>query len=86
MQRNRLPVFLVHGEADHFVPCAMTQAAYDAAVCEKELLLVPGAGHGRSYLVDREQYMEKLEAFLMRNLPQQEKEVQAGELCDHQEL
>ena len=48
MQRNRLPVFLVHGEADHFVPCAMTQAAYDAAVCEKELLLVPGAGHGRS--------------------------------------
>lgn len=47
----------------------MTQAAYDAADCEKELLLVPGAGHGRSYLVDQERYLQMLERFLNRNLP-----------------
>ena len=69
MSRNRLPVFLAHGQADDFVPWTMTQAAYDAAPCEKELLLVPGAGHGRSYLVDRERYLQMLENFLNRNLP-----------------
>ena len=69
MARNRLPVFFAHGQADNFVPWAMTQAAYDAADCEKELLLVPGAGHGRSYLVDQERYLQMLERFLNRNLP-----------------
>ena len=53
MARNRLPVFFAHGQADDFVPWSMTQAAYDAAACDKQLLLVPGAGHGRSYLVER---------------------------------
>ena len=69
MALNRLPVFFAHGQADNFVPWAMTQAAYDAADCEKELLLVPGAGHGRSYLVDQERYLQMLERFLNRNLP-----------------
>ena len=69
MARNRLPVFFAHGQADNFVPWSMTQAAYDAAACDKQLLLVPGAGHGRSYLVERERYLHMLEDFLNRNLP-----------------
>ena len=47
----------------------MTQAAYEATTCDKQLLLVPGAGHGRSYLVEQERYLRMLEDFLNRNLP-----------------
>jgi len=66
MEHNRLPVLFVHGEADGFVPSKMTRQAYDACQAEKELLLVPGAGHGRSYLEDMPGYQRKLDSFLAR--------------------
>lgn len=83
MKSNRLPILFIHGQADHFVPCTMTQAAYEAAMCEKELILVPGAAHGRSYLVDGPRCRAALERFLERNLPEKMKEVHTCELRDH---
>ena len=67
MTRNRLPVLFVHGGADGFVPPEMTLQTYNACRAEKDLLLVSGAGHGRSYLVDMPGYQRKLDAFLARN-------------------
>ena len=61
MENNRLPVLFVHGEADTFVPPEMTMRAYRACRTEKQLVLVPGAGHGMSYLLDREGYQQALE-------------------------
>lgn len=72
MEKNRLPVFLAHGEADNFVPCRMSREAYDAARCPKTLLTVPGAGHGRSYLVQKERYINMLSEFLRSNLEREE--------------
>jgi len=66
MERNRLPILFVHGGADGFVPPEMTRQAYDACRAEKDLLLVPDAGHGRSYLEDMPGYQRKLDAFLAR--------------------
>lgn len=74
MEQNRLPVFFVHGEADNFVPCEMTLRAYETAKCEKTLLTVPGAGHGRSFLIQRERYLKMLDAFLNQALTKSEKE------------
>ncbi len=68
MARNRLPVF-AHGQADNFVPWAMTQAAYDAADCEKELLLVPGSWSRPELSGGPGRYLQMLERFLNRNLP-----------------
>lgn len=63
----RLPVFFAHGTGDRFVPCHMTQAAYEACGSEdKTLLLVPGAGHGASYLADRENYERMIGEFVNR--------------------
>lgn len=63
----KVPVLLIHGEADSFVPCEMSRTNYEACVSEKELFTVPGAEHGMSYLTDIDGYMEKFKGFLQRN-------------------
>lgn len=56
LQNSRLPVLLIHGKDDGFVPCEMSQQAYDACTGRKELLLVEGADHGLSFLADGYHY------------------------------
>ncbi len=68
LAKNKLPLLLVHGTADDFVPCFMTQQAYDVCTGPKQLLLVEGAKHGVSFLVERERYSKLVEEFLDKNL------------------
>ena len=67
MRRSTVPVLFVHGEADRFVPARFSQENYDACIAEKQLLLVPGAGHGCSYLVDKPRCQAALSEFLTRH-------------------
>lgn len=66
LQHAKVPVLFIHGEADDFVPCDMTRACYAACASEKYLLTVPDAGHGLSYLVDRDAYINAVQDFLQR--------------------
>lgn len=68
LRHSKLPVVLAHGLADDFVPSEMSKDGYDACTSPKELLLVEGAGHGYSFLKDRERYTKTVTAFLQRNL------------------
>lgn len=61
--RCRVPVLFVHGTDDHFVPVEMTYENYKACAAPKELLIVPGAGHGMSYLTERARYERTLKDF-----------------------
>lgn len=63
----RYPILFVHGQSDTFVPWEMTQAAYDACQSEKELILVPNAAHGISYLVERERVQKAFQTFLEKH-------------------
>ncbi|MDE6517704.1 MAG: alpha/beta hydrolase, partial [Acetatifactor sp.] len=63
VKKTSLPIFFVHGLADDFVPCHMTLRAYEACASRKELLLVEGAGHVRSFFYDNENYRRKVEIF-----------------------
>lgn len=70
LSRCTLPLLMAHGEADDFVPCAMGKASFEAAAsADKQLILVPGAGHGMSYLVDRPRVHAALTGFLDRLCP-----------------
>ena len=60
----RVPVLIIHGEADGFVPCSMAREIYAACACDKELLLVPGADHVMSYIVDTKRYEETVRRFI----------------------
>lgn len=59
------PTLLIHGDDDHFVPCEMGQENFArCAAAHKKLLVVPGAGHGLSFMVDRTAYLQALAEFL----------------------
>ena len=56
--RCGLPLMLVHGEADDFVPCDMSRRIYEIYRGPKMLFTVPDAGHGLAYLKDTEGYLK----------------------------
>ena len=61
----KTPVLFIHGGDDRFVPCEMGQENYEqCAAKNKKLLIVPGAGHGLSYMIDRKAYLDALDAFI----------------------
>lgn len=53
LKKTKVPVLFLHGDADKFVPVSMTKANFEACASEKRLMIVPGAGHGESYVLDR---------------------------------
>ena len=63
LSRTNIPVLFVHGTDDRFVPVEMTYENYKACAGPKRLLVVPGAEHGMSYLVDQKGYENAVRAF-----------------------
>lgn len=64
LTRCRVPVLFIHGERDSFVPVSHTEKAYAACASRKELLIVPDAEHGLSFLQDEPCYRETVTRFL----------------------
>jgi len=64
LRNNKLPIIMIHGKADEFVPCYMTQQGYDCCAGEKQLLLVDEAGHGLSFLYAPQEYIQMVKQFL----------------------
>lgn len=58
-----VPVIFFHGESDDLVPWEMSKTNYDACPGKKQLVTIPNAGHGLSYLVDPETYLKTLKDF-----------------------
>lgn len=70
LRKSTLPLIIAHGEEDDFVPCWMGVKSFEAAASpDKQLITVPGAGHGMSYLVRQEEMQATLEAFLDKLCP-----------------
>ena len=63
VKQCKIPVLLIHGDTDDFVPCYMSRENYDACASRKRLLTVPGAGHGLCYVIDPETYVATLREF-----------------------
>lgn len=63
LKHTGIPVLFVHGTEDRFVPVDMTYQNYQACAAPKRLFVVPGAGHGMSYFVDRPGYQRETKAF-----------------------
>ena len=59
----KVPVIFFHGEGDAYVPCEMSRINYAACVSKKMLVTIPGAGHGLSYPVDKERYLQAMKDF-----------------------
>ena len=68
VRNTNIPILLLHGEDDRFVPCNMSREIFDACTGEKTRITFPGAGHGLSYIVDTETYSEAVSRFVAQCL------------------
>ncbi|GIN56028.1 alpha/beta hydrolase [Lederbergia ruris] len=66
VKKNTRPLFIIHGDADDLVPTAMGHELYEAAGGEKELWIVPDAGHTKAFDNVTEEYESRLKEFLDR--------------------
>ena len=53
---TKIPILLIHGKEDRFVPPSMSEKIYDSCASEKELWIVPKAKHAEAYYIAQEEY------------------------------
>ena len=63
LKQAKVPVIFYHGDADDLVPCYMSRDCYEACASRKQLVVIPGAGHGLSYALAPEEYVRTLGDF-----------------------
>ena len=68
LKNSRLPVLLIHGEGDDYVPSWMSVRCHEVCVSDCELLIVPGFGHGMSYCHGPREYEAALDRFFEKTL------------------
>ncbi len=66
VKHAKVPIMIMHGEGDDFVPFPMAQEIFDACTSEKQLLTIPEAGHGLSYFFNPERYSKEVGDFKRR--------------------
>lgn len=64
VKHSKIPILIIHGAEDQFVPAEMAQDLYDAAAGEKELLVMQGAGHAQAPDKDPDKYYGTVFDFL----------------------
>ncbi len=64
LSKTNIPIIMVHGLADGFVPSYMTDLNFDSCNSKKTKVLVENAPHGYSFLVDEERVKAELENFI----------------------
>ena len=68
VRESKIPILIIHGDDDRFVPCTMSQECFQACKGNVELVLVEGAGHGMSHCVDTRKYEDAALAFFRKTL------------------
>lgn len=64
IDRIGMPLLVVHGTDDRYVPVRFSEQLFDAAHAPKQLLLVEGASHNNSLRIARQAYGHALQALL----------------------
>ena len=67
-----VPVIFFHGDGDDYVPCEMSRINYEACTAMKKLVIIPRAGHGLSYPVAPDVYLNALREFFGEEASYQE--------------
>lgn len=68
VKHTKVPILLIHGEDDRFVPCYMSKDIYASNPKMITLETFPDAGHGLSYILDCERYEKVTEKFVQKCL------------------
>jgi pimeloyl-ACP methyl ester carboxylesterase len=65
VKKSKVPIIIIHGEADLFVPCDMSRDIYKGCPEGSRLYTFEGAGHGFSFLTDEKRYGEISDDFVL---------------------
>ena len=68
VKKSSVPTLFIHGDEDAMISVHMAEKLYEAAACQKELLIVKGAGHGQTQDKVPYTYYGKIKDFLEKNL------------------
>ena len=68
VKHTKVPILIIHGTGDNFVPIEMSRRIRDANPDMVTLKEIEGAPHGLSYLKDRAQYKQSLDSFIDKTL------------------
>lgn len=68
LKDTKIPVLLIHGDDDRFVPYSMSEECQKVAADHIELVPIKGAGHGICYCVGGKVYEEAVHGFCRRVL------------------
>ena len=60
----KMPVLLIHGNADHVVPLFMAQQMYQTVPGQKTLVVIPGGGHDNCAVVGGDLYVAAVREFV----------------------
>lgn len=69
LKHCKVPVLLIHGEADRLVPCEMSLEIAACCASRVEVATFPDAGHGLCYLIDPVRY-EAVVCRFLQSVPQ----------------
>jgi fermentation-respiration switch protein FrsA (DUF1100 family) len=65
---NHLPILILHGEYDHFVPVEAAYTVYGATAGKKELFLIPKSEHLEAAARDSEAYWQAVFTFINKEI------------------
>lgn len=68
VRNAKIPVLILHGEDDRYVPCEMSKLAEEANPAMVQRFTFPGAAHGISYLADTPRYHKIVKDFVHKIL------------------
>lgn len=68
VKNTKVPILIIHGESDGFVPCHMSEKVQLANPKMVQRITFPGADHGISYLVDTQRYADAVRRFVSEAL------------------
>jgi pimeloyl-ACP methyl ester carboxylesterase len=66
MKKIAVPVLIIHGERDEIIPCSDAIELYNAShAADKEILLIPGAGHNTLFSLGLKEYLKAVSSFVV---------------------
>jgi hypothetical protein len=68
MRLKDVPILMIHGEKDSYIPVSQTQMLYGLASPPKYMWIVPGARHNQSVALQPQEYRARTLAFFEKHL------------------
>ena len=68
VKNTKIPILLIHGEGDSFVPSEMSDKIYESCASEKYICKIPEAEHGMAFLYDMSTYENTVKTFIEKQL------------------